>query len=60
VSTEREIWTLRVPEDVQRLIARAIRTHGRDKTFWLCECARASLAKKYGGKKTLPPSILKP
>lgn len=41
---------MRPPADVRRLVARAIRDAGGDKSFWISECVRVGLA-KYAGKK---------
>lgn len=58
ISAESQFWTLRPPPDVRRLMARAIREMGRDKTFWISECIRVGL-KKYAGKKDGGPIVLK-
>lgn len=57
-SAKREHWTLRPPEDVRRLVERAIKECGRDKTFWISECIRLGL-RKYAGKKDGQPVVLK-
>ncbi len=56
VSAERTGWSFKPPQDVRVMISRAIREHGRDKAFWVYECLREVLGKKYGGKKSSPPS----
>jgi hypothetical protein len=57
-SAESDFWTLRPPEDVRRMVARAIRDAGRDKAFWTWDCVRAGLT-KYAGKKDLNPTVIK-
>lgn len=57
-STDRAQWTMRPPADVKNLVAHAIKDLGHDKAFWISECIRASLGPKYGGKKTLAPSLI--
>jgi hypothetical protein len=56
-SAEQNFWTVRPPEDVRRLMARAIRDMGRDKGFWIWECVRLGLS-QYAGKKDSPPALL--
>jgi hypothetical protein len=56
-SAEQNFWTVRPPEDVRRLMARAIRDMGRDKGFWIWECVRLGLS-QYAQKKDLAPSLL--
>jgi hypothetical protein len=56
-SAEQNFWTVRPPEDVRRLMARAIRDLGRDKGFWIWECVRLGLS-QYAGKKDAPPALL--
>jgi hypothetical protein len=51
-SAAEEFWTLRnIPEDVRRMVGRAIRENGGDKKYWVTECIRFALYSKYGGKK---------
>lgn len=49
-----ETLTVRPPEDVKRMMAKAIREAGQNPSFWIFECVRAGLAKFAGKRDSLP------
>lgn len=57
-SAESNLWSIKPPKDVRRLVARAIRADGRNKAFWVYECIRLGLGDKFGGKTTQEPVLL--
>ena len=57
-STTTPIWCLRPPKDVRRLVARAIRQGGHNKSYWVSECVRVGLAVLACGKTDVAPKDL--